>query len=46
MVENRDDEFDVMKTHAERGGEIIKKTFSGAGDDIFDALKGCEKIKY
>lgn len=29
-----DDEFDVMKTHAERGGEIIKKTFSGAGDDV------------
>lgn len=33
-----DDEFDVMKTHAERGGEIIKKTFSGAGDDEYEKL--------
>ena len=34
------EEFDVMKTHAAKGGEIIKETFRSMGDDE------CEKIAY
>lgn len=32
------DEFEKMKTHAERGGRIIKETFSGLGDDEYEKI--------
>lgn len=31
-------EFDIMKTHAERGGKIIRETFSGMGDDEYEKM--------
>lgn len=30
-----DEEFSIMKTHAEQGGKIIKQTFSHIGDDEY-----------
>lgn len=30
-----DEEFEVMKSHAERGGDIIKETFDNIGDDEY-----------
>lgn len=33
-----DVEFEIMKTHASRGGEIIKELFSGMGDDEYEKI--------
>ena len=32
------EEFDVMKTHAAKGGEIIKETFKSMGDDEYEKI--------
>lgn len=32
------EEFDVMKTHAEKGGEIIRETFQSMGDDEYEKI--------
>lgn len=32
------EEFDVMKTHAAKGGEIIKETFQSMGDDEYEKI--------
>lgn len=32
------EEFDVMKTHAAKGGEIIKETFNSMGDDEYEKI--------
>lgn len=33
-----DQEYEIMKTHAERGGKIIKKTFGNTGDDEYEKM--------
>lgn len=32
------EEFDVMKTHAAKGGEIIRETFKSMGDDEYEKI--------
>lgn len=32
------EEYEIMKTHAERGGKIIKETFGNAGDDEYEKM--------
>lgn len=32
------EEYDIMKTHAEKGGEIIKHTFGNAGDEEYEKI--------
>ena len=32
------EEFDVMKTHAAKGGEIIKETFQSMGDEEYEKI--------
>ncbi len=32
------EEFEIMKTHAERGGKIIKETFGNTGDDEYEKM--------
>ena len=32
------EEFDVMKTHSAKGGEIIKETFKSMGDDEYEKI--------
>lgn len=32
------EEFEVMKTHAAKGGEIIKETFQSMGDDEYEKI--------
>lgn len=33
-----DQEYEIMKTHAERGGKIIKETFGNTGDDEYEKM--------
>ena len=33
-----DEEYAVMKTHSEKGGEIIEETFQNMGDDIYSKI--------
>ena len=33
-----DEEFAIMKTHAEKGGQIIKETFGDAGDELYGKI--------
>ena len=33
-----EEEFDVMKTHAAKGGEIIKETFQSMGDEEYEKI--------
>lgn len=33
-----DEEYEIMKTHAERGGKIIKETFGNTGDDEYEKM--------
>ena len=33
-----DEEFDIMKTHSEKGGKIIKETFAHIGDDNYKQM--------
>ena len=32
------EEYEIMKTHAEKGGEIIKSTFGNAGDEEYEKI--------
>ena len=32
------EEYEIMKTHAEKGGEIITSTFGNAGDEEYDKI--------
>ena len=32
------EEFEIMKTHSERGGQILKKTFNNTGDDEYEKI--------
>ena len=32
------EEFDIMKTHAARGGKIIRETFGHLGDDEYEKM--------
>ena len=33
-----DEEFEIMKTHAKRGGKIIRETFGHLGNDAYEAM--------
>lgn len=33
-----DQEYEIMKTHAERGGKIIRETFGNTGDDEYEKM--------